>query len=176
MYFAMQTTCSRLRPETQQSGGARNLGSSCASNVTMTLGERVRTSVVAALIGAGVTWLAIPGRLETQERREDGPRIHIAPDMSNTPAPLQRLREPAAYDARALSSRRNLFAFEELQAPRARVPVAVHRPPEVAPVAVAVLETPAVASLLRSSSDIAFSERSVPRRHRLLHSPATGRS
>lgn len=122
------------------------LGSSHASNGTMTLGERFRTSVVAALIGAGVTWLCIPGRLETQERREDGPRIRTAPEMNNTPAPLQGLREPAAYDARDISSRRNLFAFAEAQEPRARVvPVAVHRLPEVAPVAVAVMETPAVA-------------------------------
>src|SRR5216684_109045 len=113
----------------------------------MTLGERLRTSVVAALIGAGVTWLSIPGRLETQEHREDGPRIHAAPDMNNTLAPLLRLRGPAAYDAGALSSRRNLFAFAELQVPRARVvPVALRRPPEVAPVTVAVLETPAVAA------------------------------
>lgn len=113
----------------------------------MTLGERLRTSVVAALIGAGVTWLAIPGRLETQERREDGPRIHTAPEMNNTTAPLLRLRDPAAYDARDLSSRRNLFAFAVFQAPpRARFPVVVHRLPEVAPVTVAVLETPAVAA------------------------------
>jgi hypothetical protein len=85
--------------------------------------------------------------LEKQERREDGPRIHTAPEMHNTSAPLLRLRDPAAYDAGTLSSRRNLFAFAELQAPpRARVPVAVHRLPEVAPVAVAVLETPAVAA------------------------------
>jgi hypothetical protein len=113
----------------------------------MTLGERLRTSLVAALIGAGVTWLAIPGRLETQERREDGPRIYAAPEK-NTAAPSLRLRDPAAYDAPDFSSSRNLFAFAEVQAPpRARViPVVLHRSPEVAPVAVEVLEMPAVAA------------------------------
>src|SRR5258708_1905860 len=113
----------------------------------MTFGERFRTSVVAALIGAGIAWLFIPVRLEKQERREDGPRIHAAPDRNNTSTPLLRLRDPVAYDARALPVRRNLFAFVESQAPRARVvPVALHQSPEVAPVTVAVLETPAVVS------------------------------
>jgi hypothetical protein len=109
----------------------------------MTLGERVRTSVVAALIGAGVTWLAIPGRLETQERREDGPRIHTEQDVNNTSAPSLRLRDPASYDPGDLSSRRNLFAFADVPVPpRAKAPEALHRPPEVVPVTVAVLETP----------------------------------
>ncbi len=112
----------------------------------MTLGERFRTSVVAALIGAGVAWILIPARIETQDRREDVPRVQAAPEMHTTPAPSLRFRDPAAYDASALSSRRNLFAFVESQAPRARVvQVALHRSAEVAPVAVAVLETPAVA-------------------------------
>ncbi|HEX7678889.1 MAG TPA: hypothetical protein VF713_12240 [Thermoanaerobaculia bacterium] len=95
-----------------------------------------------------MAWIFIPTRLETQERREDGPRIHAAPEMNNTTAPVLRLRDPAVYDAGDPSSRRNLFAFAEVQAPpRARVvPVAVHRSPEVVAVAVAVPETPAVAA------------------------------
>jgi hypothetical protein len=116
----------------------------------MTIGERLRTSIVAALIGASVAWLCTPSRMEKQERSGDGPRIHAAPDINNTPAPLLQVRGPAADDSQALALRRNLFAFADVQAPRPRVPmripIALQRPPEVAPVTVAVPEAPAVAS------------------------------
>ena len=112
----------------------------------MTLTERARTSVVAALIGAGVAWLCTPAHFEEQERREDRPRIHSTPDVSNTPVPSLRLRDPAADDAHVHPVRRNLFAYTELQATKPRVPITLQRSTAVVPVTVAVLETPAVAS------------------------------
>src|SRR5258708_4786753 len=113
--------------------------------VMMTLAERIRTSVVAALIGAGAARLCTPAHFQEQERRGDVPRAQSAPDMSIPPVPSLRLRDAAADDARVHLVRRNLFEYTELQAPRPRAPITLQQPPAVVPVTVAVLETPAVA-------------------------------
>src|SRR5258707_15714060 len=89
----------------------------------MTLAERIRTSVVAALIGAGAARLCTPAHFQEQERGGDVPRAQSAPDMSIPPVPSLRLRDAAADDARVHSSRRNLFAYTEIHAPTARVPI-----------------------------------------------------
>jgi len=111
----------------------------------MTIGERLRTSVVAALIGAGVVWLCTPAHHE-QERREDVPRIRSAPDLSDTSVPSLRLCDAAVDDGRVHTLRRNLFEFVEVQAPRPKVSITLQESPAVVPVTVAVLETPAVTS------------------------------
>lgn len=110
----------------------------------MTLTERVRTSVVAGLIGAGAAWLCIPAHVEQPERHEDRQRIHSAPDMSTPAIPSLRLRDAAADDARMHQLRRNLFAYMELQSPRPKIPITVQPSPAVVAVAVATPETPAV--------------------------------
>jgi len=66
--------------------------------------------------------------------------------MSIPPVPSLRLRDAAADDARVHSSRRNLFAYTEIQAATAKVPITLEQSPAVVPVTVAVLEPPAVAS------------------------------
>src|SRR5258708_3673734 len=114
--------------------------------VMMTLAERIRTSVVAALIGAGAARLCTPVHFQEQERRGDVPRAQSAPDMSIPPVPSLRLRDAAADDARVHSLRRNLFTYAEIQAATAKVPITLEQSPVVAPVTVAVLDPPAVAS------------------------------
>jgi len=112
----------------------------------MTIGERFRTSVVAALISAGVTWLCAPAHFQEHEHREDVPRIRAAPEMSTAPVPSLRLRDAAADDARVHTLRRNLFEFAEVQATKPKVSIISQGSPAVVPVTVAVLETPVVAS------------------------------